>query len=154
MHKHKAPDRLNFGSWRLNNEALPFTTPLIMCPQYVTCHPTGSQIFVKKKIFTTLVIALNMRAVNWKRIHIDLEFKAETASLIRGYIEGELIRFPEYTHRFASEKRKPILSSYEGVSKIFWTGVAIYTAVVVARSTGPKRPNYKFRVLVRCFCTD
>jgi hypothetical protein len=25
---------------------------------------------------------------------------------------------------------------YEGVTKVFWTGAAIYTAVVVARSTG------------------
>ena len=28
------------------------------------------------------------------------------------------------------------LRVYEVVSKIFWTGAAIYTAVVVARSTG------------------
>jgi hypothetical protein len=30
---------------------------------------------------------------------------------------------------------------YEVVSKIFLAGAAIYTAVVVARSTGPNRPN-------------
>jgi hypothetical protein len=38
---------------------------------------------------------------------------------------------------------------YEVVSKIFRTGAAIYTAVVVARSTGPKRPNCEFWVLLR-----
>jgi DNA-directed RNA polymerase subunit N (RpoN/RPB10) len=38
---------------------------------------------------------------------------------------------------------------YEVVSKIFRTGAAIYTAVVVARSTGPNRPNCEFRVLLR-----
>jgi hypothetical protein len=37
------------------------------------------------------------------------------------------------------------------VSKIFWTGAAIYPAVVVARSTGPKRPNFQFRVPLRHF---
>jgi hypothetical protein len=37
---------------------------------------------------------------------------------------------------------------YEVVSKIFGTGASIYTAVVVARSTGPNRPNCKFRVLL------
>jgi hypothetical protein len=37
------------------------------------------------------------------------------------------------------------------VSKIFQTGVAIYTAVVVARSTSPNRPNCEFRVLLRRF---
>jgi hypothetical protein len=33
------------------------------------------------------------------------------------------------------------LLMYDVVSKIFRTGAAIYTAVVVARSTGPKKPN-------------
>jgi hypothetical protein len=33
--------------------------------------------------------------------------------------------------------------------KIFRTGAAIYIAVVVARSTGPNRPNNAFRVLLR-----
>jgi hypothetical protein len=37
---------------------------------------------------------------------------------------------------------------YEVVSKIFRTGAAIYTAVVIARSTGPNRPNCEFRVLL------
>jgi hypothetical protein len=40
---------------------------------------------------------------------------------------------------------------YEVVYKIFRTGAAIYTAVVVARSTGPNRPNCEFRVLLRSF---
>jgi hypothetical protein len=40
---------------------------------------------------------------------------------------------------------------YEVVSKILWTGAAIYTAVVVARSTGLNRPNCEFRVLLRSF---
>jgi hypothetical protein len=35
--------------------------------------------------------------------------------------------------------------------KVFRTGAAIYTAVVVARSTGPNRPNCEFRVLLRRF---
>jgi hypothetical protein len=35
--------------------------------------------------------------------------------------------------------------------KIFRTGAAIYRAVVVARSTGPNRPNCEFRVLVPRF---
>jgi hypothetical protein len=39
------------------------------------------------------------------------------------------------------------------VSKIFRTGVAIYTAVVVARSTGPNRPNCEFRSAAT-FCGD
>jgi hypothetical protein len=37
----------------------------------------------------------------------------------------------------------------EVVSKIFRTGAAIYTAVVVPRSTGPNRPNCKFQVLLQ-----
>jgi hypothetical protein len=37
------------------------------------------------------------------------------------------------------------------VSKILRTDVAIYTAVVVARNTGPNRPNCEFRVLLRRF---
>jgi hypothetical protein len=41
--------------------------------------------------------------------------------------------------------------NYEVVSKIFRTGAAIYTAVVVARSTGPNRPNCEFRDLLRRF---
>jgi hypothetical protein len=41
--------------------------------------------------------------------------------------------------------------TYEVVFKIFWTGAAIYTVVVVARSTGPNRPNCEFRFLLRCF---
>jgi hypothetical protein len=40
---------------------------------------------------------------------------------------------------------------YEVVSKIFRTGIAKYTAVAVARSTGPKSPNCEFRVLLRSF---
>jgi hypothetical protein len=32
--------------------------------------------------------------------------------------------------------RTPPPSTYEVVSNIFWTGAAIYTALVVARSTG------------------
>jgi hypothetical protein len=37
------------------------------------------------------------------------------------------------------------------VSKIFRTGTANYIALVVARSTGPNRPNCEFRVLLRRF---
>jgi hypothetical protein len=44
-----------------------------------------------------------------------------------------------------------VKEKYEVVSKIFRTGVAIYTGDVVARSTGPKRPNCEFRVLLRGF---
>jgi hypothetical protein len=40
---------------------------------------------------------------------------------------------------------------YEVVSKILRTGDAIYTAVVVARSTGPNRPKCEFRVILRRF---
>jgi hypothetical protein len=40
---------------------------------------------------------------------------------------------------------------FEVVSKIFRTGVTIYTAVVVARSTCPDRSNCEFRVLLRRF---
>jgi hypothetical protein len=40
---------------------------------------------------------------------------------------------------------------YEVVSKIFRTGAAIYTAVVVARSTSPNRPNCELRVLLQRF---
>jgi hypothetical protein len=40
---------------------------------------------------------------------------------------------------------------YEVLSKIFRTGAAIYTSVVVARSTGTKRPNCEFRVVLRSF---
>jgi hypothetical protein len=42
-------------------------------------------------------------------------------------------------------------SNYEVVSKIFRTGAANYTTVVVARSTGPNRPNSEFWVLLRRF---
>jgi hypothetical protein len=38
---------------------------------------------------------------------------------------------------------------YEVVSEIFRTGAAIYTEVVVARSTGPNRPNCEFQLLLR-----
>jgi hypothetical protein len=41
--------------------------------------------------------------------------------------------------------------NYEVLSKIFWTVATIYTAVVVAWSTGPKRPNCEFFVLLRHF---
>jgi hypothetical protein len=41
--------------------------------------------------------------------------------------------------------------TYEVVSKIFRTGAAIYTAVVVARSASPNTPNGEFRVLLRRF---
>jgi hypothetical protein len=41
--------------------------------------------------------------------------------------------------------------TYEVVSKIFRTRAAIYTAVVLARSTGPNRPNCEFWVLLRRF---
>jgi hypothetical protein len=40
---------------------------------------------------------------------------------------------------------------YEVIYKIYGTGAAIYTEVVVARSTGPNRPNCEFRVLLRSF---
>jgi hypothetical protein len=40
---------------------------------------------------------------------------------------------------------------YEVLSKTFRTGGAIYTSVVVARSTGLNRPNCEFRVLLRRF---
>jgi hypothetical protein len=46
------------------------------------------------------------------------------------------------------------LCSYDVVSKIFRTIVAIYTAVVGARSTGPNRPNCEFWVLLRCFAAN
>jgi hypothetical protein len=43
---------------------------------------------------------------------------------------------------------------YELESEIFRIGAAIYAAVVVARSTGPNRPNYEFRVRTwRCAAT-
>jgi hypothetical protein len=42
-------------------------------------------------------------------------------------------------------------SLYEVVSKIFRTGTAIYTAVVVAQRICPNRPNCEFRVLMRRF---
>jgi hypothetical protein len=45
--------------------------------------------------------------------------------------------------------RKLRVSIYDEVSKIFRTGAAIYTAVVVARSTGPNMPNCEVRVLLR-----
>jgi hypothetical protein len=44
--------------------------------------------------------------------------------------------------------------TYGEVSKIFRTGVAIYTAVVVARSTGPNRPNCEFRVRLQSFAAN
>jgi hypothetical protein len=40
---------------------------------------------------------------------------------------------------------------YEVVSKIFRTGAAIYTAVVVAQRICPIRPNCEFRVILRRF---
>jgi hypothetical protein len=48
-------------------------------------------------------------------------------------------------------RSKPFIWSYEVVRKIFRTGAAIYTAVVLARSTGPNRLNCEFRVLLRLF---
>jgi hypothetical protein len=42
----------------------------------------------------------------------------------------------------------------EVVPKIFRTAAAIYTAVAVARSTGPNRPNREFWVLPRRFAGD
>jgi hypothetical protein len=41
--------------------------------------------------------------------------------------------------------------TYEVVSKIFRTGVAIYIAIVVARGIAPNRPNCEFRVILRRF---
>jgi hypothetical protein len=43
--------------------------------------------------------------------------------------------------------------TYEVESKIFRTCAAIYTAVTVARSTDPNRPNCEFRVLLRSFAS-
>jgi hypothetical protein len=43
------------------------------------------------------------------------------------------------------------LKTYMEESKIFRTDAAIYTAVVVVRSTGSKRPNCEFRVILRRF---
>jgi hypothetical protein len=40
---------------------------------------------------------------------------------------------------------------YEVASKIFRTGAAIYTAVVVGRSTGSNRSKFEFQVLLRRF---
>jgi hypothetical protein len=39
----------------------------------------------------------------------------------------------------------------EVLSEIFRTNIAIYTAVVVERITGPNRPNCEFRVILRRF---
>jgi hypothetical protein len=47
--------------------------------------------------------------------------------------------------------KKMLVSKYEVVSKIFLIGAVIYTAVVVAQSTGSNRPNCEFRVLLRRF---
>jgi hypothetical protein len=43
---------------------------------------------------------------------------------------------------------------YEVVSRIFRTGAAVYTAVVVSRSTFPNRPNCEFRVLLRRYTVN
>jgi hypothetical protein len=43
------------------------------------------------------------------------------------------------------------LDKYEDVSRIFRTGAAIYTAVVVAQNTGPNRSSCEFRGLMRHF---
>jgi hypothetical protein len=40
------------------------------------------------------------------------------------------------------------MRGYEVESKIFRTGAAIYTTVVVARNTCPNRPDFEFRVLL------
>jgi hypothetical protein len=45
------------------------------------------------------------------------------------------------------------LKKYDVLSKTFRNGSAIYIAVVVARSTGPNRPNCEFRYLLRSFAT-
>jgi hypothetical protein len=45
----------------------------------------------------------------------------------------------------------PVVCIYGVLSKIFRTGSAIYTAVVVARSTGSNRPNREFHVLLQRF---
>jgi hypothetical protein len=44
--------------------------------------------------------------------------------------------------------------TYEVISKIFRTVAAICTAVVVARSTFPNRPNREFRDLLWCFAAN
>jgi hypothetical protein len=63
-----------------------------------------------------------------------------------------------YVRRFGNSNKQYMLKStnqkvnkYEVVSKIFRTGAATYTAVVVARSTGPNRSYCEFRVLLRRF---
>jgi hypothetical protein len=43
------------------------------------------------------------------------------------------------------------VKEYDVVSQIFLIGADTYTAVVVARSTGPKTPNCEFPVLLRRF---
>jgi hypothetical protein len=43
------------------------------------------------------------------------------------------------------------VNNYEVVSKIFRTGAAIYTAVVVGQRICPNRPNCEFRVLLLRF---
>jgi hypothetical protein len=81
------------------------------------------------------------------------------------FMEDFLFVFHQYlTAKFWPRAKHAILNScmllsqpttrswmYEEESKIFQTGVAIYTAVVVARSIGPNMSNSNFRVLPRGF---
>jgi hypothetical protein len=53
--------------------------------------------------------------------------------------------------KFASRTKQGRKCMYEVVSKIFRTGAAIYTAVVVAQTICPKRPNCECQVLLRRF---
>jgi hypothetical protein len=48
-----------------------------------------------------------------------------------------VLQVAPYIYDISRLRVKGVYSSiYEGISKIFWTGVAIYTVVVVAQSTG------------------
>jgi hypothetical protein len=62
-----------------------------------------------------------------------------------------LFLFPSLVMKYSVASWNFGSSMYEVVSKIFRTGSAIYTAVVVGWSTGPNRPNCEFRVLLRRF---
>jgi hypothetical protein len=68
--------------------------------------------------------------------------------------QTQWVQFERHTNKTSANFHTLISiprDKHKVVSKIFWTGAAIYTAVVVARSTGPNRPNCKFQVLLRRF---
>jgi hypothetical protein len=104
-------------------------------------------------VFGQMVLSVfEHRALSvFEQMVLSEELTAGKAAIPVAVAEAHSINNAQYvvtTHKIL------LSDNYEGVSKIFQTGAAIYTAVVVARSTGPNRPNCELPGSAATFCGD